>query len=222
MAKVKDYVWRDPSGITRWATIVLAADAVLDTLTILFDLAYGGSSDYSTVATEMLTPTQYVHVGFDLLRGLLLLAGIVLVAWILRISRNAHTLTTRSLTGPWWAALWWWIIPIAAIYKPYAAMGEIWDASASRQGSEWGRRRAIGVFWAANIVRNILDQVSFRLTIFNPVVDISFRLSSLITCITLIIIARRIRDMQSEKHIANAFSDPGGERPLSVLERLNG
>lgn len=152
---------------------------------------------------------------------MVLLGGVVVILWILRVSKNAHVLKGRSLaSSPLFAALWWYLIPFMSLFKPVESMGEIWDVSAIDTKRRKHNREVLPVWWAATPAAGALAYLNILLHRDNLLVVLQSA-ASIVQCVAFTIVARRICDMQIEKRTASAFSvEP--ERPLSVLERLNG
>ena len=53
---------------------------------------------------------------------------ILVLMWYLRSVRNAHVLFRGIETSPAWA-IWWFIIPVASLWKPYGMTSELWRSS---------------------------------------------------------------------------------------------
>jgi len=54
----------------------------------------------------------------------------VVLTWFLRSVRNGHALGLRLETSPKWV-IWFFIIPIVSLFKPYAMASELWRSSAN-------------------------------------------------------------------------------------------
>jgi hypothetical protein len=54
----------------------------------------------------------------------------VVLMWFLRSVRNGHALGLRLETSPKWV-IWFFIIPLVSLFKPYAMASELWRSSAS-------------------------------------------------------------------------------------------
>ena len=157
MAEKKIYEWRDPGGASRWAVGVMVVNLIVH-FGYLILAVIGPTADYA--AGTVKNPAQAFHVGLVLLQGLMLFGAIAIVAWILRVSKNAHTFTKRSLEAPWMAALWWYVIPIATLFKPFMAMREIWDVSAPTWRSGQSLRWILNLWWPVSILGNGLEEGS--------------------------------------------------------------
>lgn len=54
----------------------------------------------------------------------------VVLTWFLRSVRNGHALGLRLETSPKWV-IWFFIIPVVSLFKPYAMASELWRSSAN-------------------------------------------------------------------------------------------
>lgn len=78
--------------------------------------------------------------------------------WTHRVSSNAWALQPSAMTTtPGWA-VGWYFIPLALLWKPYQAIREVWDVSASANTSG-----IAGIWWTFWIVGSLADNVTNRL-----------------------------------------------------------
>jgi hypothetical protein len=56
-------------------------------------------------------------------------AGVLSLVWIYRVSRNAQRLTHNSLPISSGWAVGWYFVPIGALWKPFEAIEQAWQAS---------------------------------------------------------------------------------------------
>lgn len=75
-----------------------------------------------------------------------LIGGFLGLKWIYRVNRNAHSFV-RGLTNtpPW--AIAWFFVPIAALWKPYEALSEAWQASERPQRWRTAPKPAFLPWW---------------------------------------------------------------------------
>ena len=109
----------------------------------------------------------YVAVGLtDVLLSLVTI--IVFSLWIYRAAANIVAAGTVGFDyTPGWA-VGWYFVPIANLFKPYAAMRQIWNASHGGQGDELERPEGLlAIWWGCWLLANIASNISLRLT-FNP------------------------------------------------------
>lgn len=125
-------------GLTRALGITLSLNAFASLLAALANGLHG-------VLASRFHPDDYLRTlepfpGSELADGLLILSGLALLPlglvagflalkWIYRANVNAHVFAWGVETAPKWT-IWWWFIPVAALFKPYAAMSEIWRVAA--------------------------------------------------------------------------------------------
>jgi hypothetical protein len=220
MAGSKTYQWRDPAPMTLGVLIVLGVDAMVTAAGIALLAVWGRRSEIP-VGEAPHTAAQWARLLLVLVATPAALAGLLIIFWILRVSRNAHVLKGRALqNSPIFSALWWWIIPFMSVFKPVSAIDEIWEVSAASPERRRQGRWVLGVWWASWIANGILAYVLVASRL-NGIAQIIKDADSVIVCATFAYIVSRISAMQIEKHTVAVFS-VGPERPLSVLERLNG
>ena len=220
MSQANSFQWKDPKNITVIGLAVLAVDVVWASLGLLIQLVWGSRADFKGVPPEDLTPLQFLaaaHASFGLV---CLLGGVVMVFWILRLSRNAHVLKGRSLTNaPIFAALWWYVIPFMSLFKPLESLSEIWDASAIDATRRKHNREVLAVWWGALIVGGLLAYLSRILPHVGVLTDIKWT-AAILQSVAFGYAMKRISDMQLEKHPVVEFSD--AEPATSVLSRVAG
>lgn len=107
----------------------------------------------------------YAAVGFtDVL--LLLVTIIFFSMWIYRAAANVVAAGTAGFDyTPGWA-VGWFFVPIANLFKPYAAMRQIWNASHGGQGDELERTEGLlAIWWGCWLLSNIASNISLRFTL---------------------------------------------------------
>ena len=100
-------------------------------------------------------------------------SGVLILMWIYRANLNAHRLGAAGMVfSPGWA-VGWYFIPFANLWKPYQAMREIWQASASPQRWESEHRPwFLPLWWTLWIVTSLFDNAAFRMSLRNdPGID---------------------------------------------------
>jgi len=111
--------------------------------------------------------TLYATVG--LLDAVLTLITIVFFSmWIHRAAANVVEAGVPGFDyTPGWA-VGWFFIPIANLFKPFAAMRQIWNASHGEQGDRLDHANGpLALWWGCWLLSNIASNISFRMTI-NP------------------------------------------------------
>ena len=136
--------------------------------------------------------------------------------WIYRANYNARQLGAADMQfTPGWA-VGWYFIPIANLWKPYQAMREIWQASASpAHWQQQPRGSVLPLWWTFFLLSNFLGNASFRLSLrartvpdlilagtvgaANDAIDI------VSTAIALVLVTQIFR-MQMARRAADAFA----------------
>lgn len=81
-----------------------------------------------------------------------LICGFLALKWSYRSNQNAHVFARGVENTPKWA-IWWWFIPFACLFKPYAVMSEVWRSAI--EPDRWkGLKDPVLLrwWWAAHIV----------------------------------------------------------------------
>jgi hypothetical protein len=218
-AKTKTYVWKDPSRLAGVVVVVLAIQIVLSTLSLVIGLLLGQASMYAADPT-VLTPAQTPRLIIDLLGLLLLLVAIATPLWILRVSSNAHSVRPNmehSVVG----SIGWYLVPLVWFVKPFMAMSEIWEVSASGGGEvRKGKRRDVILNWWWGIFVAGLFVAYAAGSLANQPFGIWVRMFSdlftIATCLVFMTVVRRISRMQVAQRHASVFSDTAAEGPLNM------
>ena len=116
-----------------------------------------------------LTSAAVAYVAIGLADIVLTLVTIVFFGvWIYRAAANIVAAGTVGFDyTPGWA-VGWFFVPIANLFKPYAAMRQIWNASRGGQGDELERAEGLlAIWWGTWVLANIASNIALRLTI-NP------------------------------------------------------
>lgn len=116
-----------------------------------------------------LTGAAALYAAVGLTDALLTLVTIVFFSmWIYRAAANIVVAGTVGFDyTPGWA-VGWFFIPIANLFKPYAAMRKIWNASHGRQGDQLEQAEGLlAIWWGCWLLSNIASNISLRLTL-NP------------------------------------------------------
>lgn len=82
---------------------------------------------------------------------------VVFAMFLVRTNKNARALSGEPLeVTPAWM-VWWFCIPFANLFKPYAAVREVWERS------KGAAPPLLGLWWAAWILSGILSQIAIRM-----------------------------------------------------------
>lgn len=220
MATKKIFTWKDPRAATLAVKGMMAFDIAWIVLGLVIESVWGNLGHLAAVPASNLGNETLPLIAFGALSFGLLLNLPVVVWWIIRASRNAHVLKGRPLeSSPIFAALWWYIIPIASLYKPVQAMAEIWDESASSRERRSRNKWLLAVWWPALLITGVSAKLSGMDEIAEAATTIAL-LSALVQATAFLLLTRQICAMQREKEVAITFSDEGLS-PGNVPERQN-
>lgn len=156
----KTYTSLDPYNLGRtvviWVYVQIGAE-VLQAAAYAYTLTPAGSVNLPDGLTA-----GDLFVSFAALIFLVayFIGGFLGLKWIYRVNRNAHSFVRGlSNTPPW--AVGWFFVPIAALWKPYEAMGEVWQASERPQRWRTAPKPSfLGWWWAAWLVSSIVGNIS--------------------------------------------------------------
>lgn len=141
--------FRDPTSLANRARGFLCVSVVAALLGIQHHArAY---LSHSETGESLASPELW---GFRIFLGLAAMATAVVVSrWIYRANSNARALGASGMAFTPGGAVGWYFVPIANLWKPYQAMREIWQASASPPG--WRRQQVpalVPCWWLLGIL----------------------------------------------------------------------
>lgn len=218
MAKTrKIFEWKDPGALTLAVTVLMAANIAIHLASLGVSVAYGPAAAYTGDEDEFTRP-QFVRWATDMLQLLFYLPALTVIFWILRVSRNAHVFQPGLKISPL-GAVAWYLVPFASLVKPFEAMSEIWSASAAP--GEGGRSTLLNWWWGLFLLSGLMGSLVARLPELGPAARGTADILAIAVSVILILIARRLCQMQRAKHQAwDVFGAPEG-RELGALERVS-
>lgn len=158
---------KDPAALTRFVVFMLwvyLASSVVAGLISSYSLATGQTS---LPETDELSPFQMIEALFGLLQlTILLTTSIGFLRWIYRAHVNVRALGASGLKySPGWS-VGWFFVPILNLWKPLAAMKELWQASSNPDA--WQNEQPatiVNTWWTLWLLSNFLGQLSLRLSL---------------------------------------------------------
>jgi hypothetical protein len=121
----------DSTRLTQWTRWVIYVEILLN-LYFCVDGLIAYLSGEDRAATAIPGSAREATSAVDTSITLLSLAAVVIIAlWIYRANCNARRLGATGLAYSPSAAVAWYFVPIANLWKPYEAMRELWQASAN-------------------------------------------------------------------------------------------
>jgi len=218
-SKKKDKIKFKPSvKLTRWVKYFLYAQIVIGVISIIsgyfeykllnqLHLGLFATSQHAVSAATENDNRQLIIGGIGAL--IHLVSGILILRWIYQANINSAALGAKNMKfTPGWA-IGWFFVPIAAMWKPYQAMSEIWRSSCSPE--KWESLKVSNIvnwWWFTWITVGIISQVSslikFDSQNFDELINASLlRNSTTVYLIPLAIITflliSRIHKFQNEK-----------------------
>lgn len=211
----------DFTRLTKWTTRLVYLHMAMSVIALIT-----GALEY-TLLDELLqdavsSPPKSVAAGdyIDAEQALVLLfqhaifaaSAILTLRWIYRASCNCRELGATGMQfSPGWS-VGWYFIPVFNFWKPYQAMKEIWQASANPR--IWSHGAAPGLllaWWFSWLVSSVLWNASSNATlsaddlpkaIAASVVAQLSALASILSCIALLSVVKRVYAMQKSQFLA--------------------
>jgi len=100
-----------------WLLSGIPSDAYMTEMAFISDYVPGADAEMWTTGLSALL---YFVAYF--------VAAILILMWFLRSIRNARALGAGIETSPAWV-VWWFIIPVVSLWKPYGMASELWRSS---------------------------------------------------------------------------------------------
>ena len=157
--------YRSASLFTLGASIFLVAQALIDSLSALFNvcqvqlLGIAASGGQIPLAAADVQDTRQRLLA-ALAIGIGLLAAVFLLIWLYRAERNARSLGAEGMRYSEGWSVGWFLMPVASLFMPYFVLRELWKASSPNATGEW-RRTAVspilGIWWAVCIIHGMLQ-----------------------------------------------------------------
>ena len=161
------YSFLNPEPLSRAVVLWLWIDLALSVLAIpasLFVIAEIAGVDRALPSdTPMPSDLPVGLLGLAQV-GVYAVTAFLVLKWIYRTNRNAHSVARGLTTPPNWAIIWFFV-PIAFLWKPFQAFRETWQASAG--ANDWRTVKTppiLGWWWGMLLVSNLLGQIVFRIT----------------------------------------------------------
>lgn len=130
--------FKNSSCLTRWVLSLLFLDVVLSGVLILSnqmefglltDLQAGKFANKAEIVAASEANDRRQSMLDTAALAFYILCGVLILRWIYRANYNARQIGAAGMTfSPGWS-VGWYFVPIAAFWKPYQAMKEIWRAA---------------------------------------------------------------------------------------------
>jgi hypothetical protein len=158
----------DTARVTRIATALiwtwLATDVALG-MAALYTIGMLGGLGDAIAPAESFAGLERVLTATGVLNVLTVVAaGIAVLRWIYRTSRNAHALGPTMMITPGWA-VGWFFVPVANLWKPFQAVSETWQVSADPHAPDAVPIPVVlRIWWGCWIASSIISNIDFRLS----------------------------------------------------------
>lgn len=92
-----------------------------------------------------------------------IVAGFLSLRWVYRANSNAHCLNADLEMSPGWN-VGWFFVPIAAFWKPYEGLKDVWRVSANPQDpASVELPGMLATWWTFWLLTSVAGTISFRL-----------------------------------------------------------
>lgn len=147
----------DLTRITRWSIpltwTLIGLNLAFVSEYLFYQQIYGEPKPFVLLGEQAPVPSTLRLVIGGLALALSLAAYVLNGMWIYRASANARSIQPYpSRISPGWS-VGWYFIPVANLWKPFAAMRQIWDTFLPRSG-------LLGWWWALWLVSGVLSMAS--------------------------------------------------------------
>jgi len=160
--------------LTRWVTRLLYAQIFIGAMSVAsgffeFHLLQDFASGlyYSRAQVVAAAQANDLRQGFISTSSAIIfvVAGILILRWIFLVGRNAARLAGTQMHYSPTAAVGWYFIPVANLWKPYQAMKEIWTTSASCGGRRESLKPPfyLNAWWSLWLMSGVLGYFALRL-----------------------------------------------------------
>lgn len=192
------YVFIPVANLVTALTVMLSVHALLNVGSAVAGTLFHITT--SRTAAEML---QYAVI---ILAFLLLATAVVVSMFMYRANANVRALGATGLKiTPGWAAAYWYI-PIANLFRPFAAMKEIYQASRNPQAEAWKSiesPQSIGWWWGMWLTSNFADNFLSRIPYdtggtLELILGLTW-ISALATTIAALLLIKIVRGISAEQ-----------------------
>jgi Domain of unknown function (DUF4328) len=149
------FAYRDAGGLARLARWALYADALV---------AAAGAAIAIVMGPDALLFGDLAQV-FSIVQLVTLFGSLILfLVWFYRANANVRAMGADGLMGSPGLSVAWFFIPIAFLFMPYLVVRDTWKASElPRDWQGLPTPPLVGFWWAATLVSNLANSISFRL-----------------------------------------------------------
>lgn len=158
---MSNYAYTDPTPRFRAAyglQVILAITTLGTTFAELVTIDFVAgveTGDFVLGAFSEVHVDNVASVAYGLWLAGYVAAGVASLMLIYRFAANVHAAAGDMDISPGWS-VGWYFIPIANLWKPYQAMGQIWRASGA------GEAR-LGLWWTFWIIGSVTGNISGRI-----------------------------------------------------------
>jgi hypothetical protein len=156
--------YRSASRLACWAATCSVANAITAVVAALLNayqiallnvLRCGGTIPSALAQAQ--DARQRVAAAFEL--GVGVVAIILLLIWLYRVSRNTWSLGVEGMRyTPGWS-VGWFFVPLAGLVMPYNVVSELWQANSPNPTGQWRQAAVspvVGAWWAACVASAVI------------------------------------------------------------------
>ena len=150
---------------------------------------------------------QQTIVGFVEI-GLVILTGVLFIAWFHRAYRNLESLGAERRHGSGWA-IGYWFIPILNLFRPVQMAGELWRGSEPRLGERRPSSPAVvWAWWVLSLVALGFSRIAYSQTVSAKTLDalesadhvwVAAEVVAVVATVLAMVVVTRITDRQERR-----------------------
>lgn len=166
----------------------------------------------AVLLSAKLAPQWYLRTilpiasGVDIAQGAVVIVTMIIFAvWIYMAGRNIAAAGFEDLDFTPASRIWWFVVPIAALFKPYQGMRELWNASHGSTAYSEGHW-LLGTWWALWIIDTGVSYAARNLEATGLAISAGIGLALAWAALLLVWTITRAQERFGEETLAEVFA----------------